>query len=127
MDEKDSRLRSESKNRLSRRTYVLGTLAGGFALAVMPVSAETITTSSSGLIAGQVMIPDPGDEIPAYRAMPGSGGPFPTVLVVHEIFGVHEHIQDICRRLAQAGYLAIAPAFFAREGDVSRMSDIKQI
>ncbi len=49
------------------------------------------------------------------------------VLVVHEIFGVHEHIQDICRRLAKAGYLAVAPAFFAREGDVSRMSDIKEI
>src|SRR5271169_7151775 len=112
---------------LSRRTFVMGTLAGGFALAVMPVSAQTITTDSNGLIAGPVMIPDPGDEIPASRAMPGAGGPFPMVLVVHEIFGVHEHIQDICRRLAKAGYLAVAPAFFAREGDVSRMSDIKEI
>ncbi len=116
-----------TKTHLSRRTFVMGTLAGGFALAVMPVSAQTITTDSNGLIAGPVTIPDPGDEIPAYRAMPGSGGPFPMVLVVHEIFGVHEHIQDICRRLAKAGYLAVAPAFFAREGDVSRMSDIKEI
>ena len=120
-------LSPSTKARLSRRTFVMGTIAGGFALAVMPVSAATVTTDSKGLIAGPVTLPDPGDEIPAFRAMPGSGGPFPTVLVVHEIFGVHEHIQDICRRLAKAGYLAIAPAFFAREGDVSRMTDVKEI
>src|SRR5208282_4157853 len=66
-------------------------------------------------------------EIPAYRAMPASGGPFPTVLVVHEIFGVHEHIKDICRRLAKLGYFAVAPLLFAREGDVTSMTDMQQI
>jgi carboxymethylenebutenolidase len=94
---------------------------------VMPVSADTITTDSSGLVAGEVKIPVEGGEIPAYRAMPASGGPFPTVLVVHEIFGVHEHIKDICRRLAKLGYFAVAPLLYSREGDVARMSDVKQI
>jgi carboxymethylenebutenolidase len=115
------------KNRLSRRAFVVGSLAAGFALAVMPVSADTITTDSNGLVAGEVKIPVAGGEIPAYRAMPASGGPFPTVLVVHEIFGVHEHIKDICRRLAKLGYFAVAPLLFSREGDVSSMADTQQI
>ena len=112
---------------ISRRAFVVGSLATGFALAVMPVSADTITTDSNGLDAGQVKIPVEGGAIPAYCAMPASGGPFPTVLVVHEIFGVHEHIKDICRRLAKQGYLAVAPLLFSREGDVSKMSDVQQI
>jgi carboxymethylenebutenolidase len=115
------------KDRLSRRAFVVGSLAAGFALAVMPVSADTITTDSNGLVAGEVKIPIEGGEIPAYRAMPASGGPFPTVLVVHEIFGVHEHIKDICRRLAKLGYFAVAPLLFSREGDVSSMADTQQI
>jgi carboxymethylenebutenolidase len=105
----------------------VGTLASGFALAVLPVSARTITTGSQGLVAGEVQIPVPGGTIPAYRAMPAVGGPFATVLVAHEIFGVHEHIKDICRRLAKAGYFAVAPALYAREGDVTGLSDIKQV
>src|ERR1700723_3516151 len=115
------------KTQLSRRAFVVGSLAAGFALAVMPVSADTITTDSNGLVAGEVKIPVEGGEIPAYRAMPASGGPFPTVLVVHEIFGVHEHIKDICRRLAKLGYFAVAPLLFSREGDVSSMADTQQI
>ena len=115
------------KTEISRRAFVVGSLAAGFALAVMPVSADTITTDSNGLVAGEVKIPVEGGEIPAYRAMPSSGGPFPTVLVVHEIFGVHEHIKDICRRLAKQGYFAVAPLLFAREGDVSSISDMQQI
>ena len=115
------------KNQISRRAFVVGSLAAGFALAVTPVSADIITTDSSGLVAGEVKIPVEGGEIPAYRAMPASGGPFPTVLVVHEIFGVHEHIKDICRRLAKLGYFAVAPLLYSREGDVARMSDVKQI
>ncbi len=102
--------------KISRRAFVVGSLAAGFALAVMPVSAETITTDSNGLVAGEVKIPVEGGEIPAYRAMPATGGPFPTVLVVHEIFGVHEHIKDICRRLAKLGYFAVAPLLYSREG-----------
>jgi carboxymethylenebutenolidase len=118
---------SAATPRLSRRAFVVGSLAGGFALAVAPVSAQTITTDTRGLIAGEVKIPVQGGEIPAYRAMPAAGGPFPTVLVVHEIFGVHEHIKDICRRLAKAGYFAVAPALYAREGDVSGLRDMKDV
>jgi carboxymethylenebutenolidase len=113
--------------RLSRRTFVGGTLAGGFALAVLPVSARTIITDSVGLTAGEVKIPVPDGQIPAYRAMPANGGPIPTLLVVHEVFGVHEHIKDICRRLAKAGYFAVAPALYAREGDVAGMTDMRGI
>jgi carboxymethylenebutenolidase len=112
---------------ISRRAFVVGSLAAGFALAVMPVSADTIVTDSNGLIAGEVRIPVEGGEIPAYRAMPAIGGPFPTVLVVHEIFGVHEHIKDVCRRLAKAGYFAVAPLLYSREGDVSGLSDLPAI
>jgi carboxymethylenebutenolidase len=116
-----------SPNQFSRREFVLVSLAAGFALSVMPVSAQTITTDSNGLVAGEVKIPVQGGEIPAYRAMPAAGGPFATILVVHEIFGVHEHIKDICRRLAKAGYFAVAPALYAREGDVAGKTDIKEI
>lgn len=111
---------------LTRRDAVT-LLASGFALAVQPVSAETITTDDTGLVAGEVKIPTPDGEIPAYRAMPVAGGPFPTVLVVQEIFGVHEHIRDICRRLAKLGYLAVAPELFFRQGDVSSITDFKEI
>ena len=116
-----------SNPKISRRAFVVGSLAAGFALAVMPVSADTITTDSNGLVAGEVKIPVAGGEIPAYRAMPAKGGPFPTVLVVHEIFGVHEHIKDICRRLAKLGYFAVAPLLYSREGDVSSLSDVQAI
>jgi carboxymethylenebutenolidase len=112
---------------LTRRTFVVTSLAAGFALAVQPVSAETITTDSAGLVAGDVSIPVADGTIPAYRAMPASGGPFATVLVVQEIFGVHEHIKDVCRRLAKLGYFAVAPALYARQGDVSAMSEMSQI
>src|SRR5271154_3392410 len=115
------------KTEISRRAFVVGSLAAGFALAVMPVSADTITTDSNGLVAGEVKIPVEGGEIPAYRAMPASGGPFPTVIVVHEIFGVHEHIKDICRRLAKLGHFAVSPNLFAREGDITRLADIPAI
>jgi len=115
------------QTQLSRRAFVVGSLAAGFALAVTPVAAGTITTDSNGLVAGEVKIPVEGGEIPAYRATPASGGPFPTVLVVHEIFGVHEHIKDICRRLAKLGYFAVAPLLYARQGDVASISDIHQI
>src|SRR6202161_4148483 len=115
------------KTRLTRRAFVVGSLAAGFALAVMPVSADTIPTDSNGLIAGEIKIPVAGGEIPAYRAMPASGGPFPTVLVVMEIFGVHEWVKDICRRLAKAGYYAIAPSLCARQGDPSTYTDIPKL
>src|SRR3954454_18599080 len=110
-----------------RREFAVTTLAAGFALAVQPVSAQTITTDTSGLEAGEVSIPVTDGKIPAYRAMPASGGPFPVVLVVQEIFGVHEHIKDICRRFAKLGYLAVAPELYARQGDVSQIKDFREI
>jgi len=112
---------------VTRREFVVTTLAAGFALAVQPVSAETITTDTKGLIAGEVSIPTSDGPIPAYRAMPATGNLFPVVLVVQEIFGVHEHIRDICRRFAKLGHLAVAPELFAHQGDVSKMSDINDI
>jgi carboxymethylenebutenolidase len=111
----------------SRRGFVVTSLAAGFALAVRPVAAETITTDTQGLEAGEVKIKTADGEMPAYRARPAQGDNLPTVLVVQEIFGVHEHIKDICRRLAKAGYLAIAPELYARQGDVSGMSNIQDI
>jgi carboxymethylenebutenolidase len=116
-----------SLNKFSRREFVVVSLAAGFALSVLPVSAQTITTDSNGLVADEVKVPYFGGTIPAYRAMPATGGPFPTILVVHEIFGVHEHIKDICRRLAKRGYFAVAPYLYAREGDVAGKTDMKEI
>ncbi|HUE39006.1 MAG TPA: dienelactone hydrolase family protein [Candidatus Binatia bacterium] len=110
----------------TRRQFVVSTLASGFALAARPARAETITTDTRGLDAGEVTIPTSDGSIPAYRAKPRSGTR-PAVLVVQEIFGVHEHIKDVCRRLAKLGYVAVAPELYARQGDVSKMADIQEI
>ena len=117
----------EAKTAFTRREFVVTTLCTGFALAVQPVTAQTITTDTNGLVAGEVKIPVAGGEIPAYRAMPATGKSFPVVLVVQEIFGVHEHIKDICRRLAKLGHLAVAPEMYSRQGDVSKMTNINEI
>ena len=107
---------------VDRRKFIVTSLTAGFAFAVQPVQAQSvITTDDKGLLAGEVKIPVKGGEMPAYRAMPDKGRKFPTVLVVQEIFGVHEHIKDICRRFAKLGYLAIAPELYARQGDVSKL------
>jgi carboxymethylenebutenolidase len=108
---------------LTRRGFVMTTLGAGFAAAAMPVQAQTvITTDTQGLTAGEVKIPVKDGGMPAYRAQPAGKANLPTVLVVQEIFGVHEHIKDVCRRLAKLGYLAVAPELYARHGDVSTMS-----
>jgi carboxymethylenebutenolidase len=112
---------------VTRREFVVTSLAMGFAMAVRPVSAQTITTDTNGLVADEVKIPVADGEIPAYRAMPAKGESFPVVLVVQEIFGVHEHIKDVCRRFAKLGHLAIAPELYARQGDVSQMTNINEI
>jgi carboxymethylenebutenolidase len=113
---------------ITRRKFIAtATLATGFALAVQPISAKTITTDTKGLVAGAVKIPVADGEIPAYRAQPSTGKNFPIVLVIQEIFGVHEHLQDITRRFAKLGYLAIAPELFVRQGDVSKLSSIEEI
>lgn len=111
----------------NRREFLVTKLAVGFAMAVSPAGAQTITTDAIGLTAGEVQIPVSGGQIPGYRAMPARGGNFPIVLVVQEIFGVHEYIKDVCRRFAKAGYCAVAPEMFARQGDVSKITDIQQI
>jgi len=105
-----------------RRGFIKTSLGAGFALAVLPVSAQTITTPTAGLDAGEVKVPTKDGSMPAYRAMPASGSNFPVILVVQEIFGVHEHIKDVCRRFAKEGYFAIAPELYARHGDVSKMA-----
>jgi carboxymethylenebutenolidase len=98
--------------------------ATGYAAASAPVAAHTIATDSAGLVAGEVTIGAGDSALPAYRAMPQGEGPFPVVLVVSEIFGVHEHIADVCRRFAKLGYLAVAPELFVRQGDAKAIADI---
>ncbi len=115
------------KPQVTRREFVVTALSSGFALAVQPVSAAAITTDSEGLTTGEASIGRGYDAIPGYFARPAAPQNFPTVLVVQEIFGVHEHIKDICRRLAKRGYLAVAPELFFRHGDVSKMKDINEI
>jgi carboxymethylenebutenolidase len=116
------------KTAISRREFVVTSLAAGFALAVPPAKADdVIHTSANGLVAGEVKIPVGDGDMPAYRAMPKGKGPFPTVLVVQEISGVHEHIRDVCRRFAHAGYFAVAPELYARQGDVSTLTSIDEI
>ncbi|HEV3469932.1 MAG TPA: dienelactone hydrolase family protein [Pyrinomonadaceae bacterium] len=109
---------------VTRRRFLFTSLAAGFALSVQPVAGQTvITTDAAGLVAGEVKVPVGDGEVPAYRAMPEKGKNFPLVLVVQEIFGVHEHIKDVCRRFAKLGHMAIAPALFARQGDTSQIAD----
>lgn len=114
-----------------RREFLVSSIfaAGVFALAAQPIAAQTkITTDNQGLIEGEVKIPVNGGEIPAYRAMPDKKGKkFPVVIVVHEIFGVHEWIQDVCRRFAKLGFMAIAPALYARQGDVKSIKEIREL
>lgn len=109
------------------RRDVVGTLAAGFALAVRPISAESITTDTDGLSAGEIEIPVDGTSMPGYRAAPDAAGPFPVVVVIQEIFGVHEHIRDVCRRLAKEGWLAVAPELYHRQGDVSKIESIQEV
>jgi carboxymethylenebutenolidase len=117
-----------NKTEWTRRDFVASSLAAGFALAVQPVCGQTmIRTDNEGLTAGEIIIPTKDGSIPGYRAMPAQGKSFPVILVVQEIFGVHEHIKDIARRFAKNGYMAIAPELFHRQGDVSKLKDTKEI
>ncbi len=111
----------------TRRGFVVTALGSGFAAAVMPVGAQTITTDTAGLDAGEVRIPVADGQMPAYRAKPAGRRDLPTVVVIQEVFGVHEHIKDLCRRLAKVGYLAIAPELYARQGDPSKFDSIPEL
>lgn len=99
----------------------------GYAAAANPLMAQVITTDTQGLVAGDVSIAVADGQIPGYCARPAAPGLHPVVLVVQEIFGVHEHIRDVCRRLAKQGYFAIAPDLYVRQGDVSQLADIPEI
>jgi carboxymethylenebutenolidase len=113
---------------LNRRSFLVTALGAGFALAVQPVNAQTaITTTADGLLAGEISVPTADGSMPAYRAQPTQESHFPVILVVSEIFGVHEHIKDICRRLAKLGYQAIAPELYARQGDPRKLTSVPDI
>ena len=111
----------------TRRRFVQTTVGSGFAAAVLPIGAQTITTSSTGLVTGEVMIPVGDFKMPAYRAAPAGKTVMPVVLLISEIFGVHEHIADVARRLAHHGYLAIAPELFVRQGDAQGYGEISKL
>lgn len=111
-----------------RRSFLVTSLGAGFALAVQPVMAQTaIRTDDAGLLAGEVKVPVKDGELVAYRALPQGASKPPVVLVVSEIFGAHEYIRDVCRRLAKLGYCAIAPELFARQGDPRSIESIPEI
>lgn len=111
----------------TRRAFVMTSLMTGFTLAAVRAEAEPIHTDASGLSAGEVRIPVSDGVLPGYAARPVGAGPFPIVVVIEEIFGVHEWIKDMCRRLAHAGYLAVAPELYARLADLSKMKDVNAI
>jgi carboxymethylenebutenolidase len=112
---------------LPRRGFVMTGLIAGFTLATARVEAQAIHTDSAGLVAGDIKVPVADGALPAYAARPEGAGPFPTVVVIEEIFGVHEYIKDICRRFAKLGYLAVAPELYARIADLSKMTDAGEI
>jgi carboxymethylenebutenolidase len=112
----------------NRRNFLVTSLGAGFALAVQPVMAQTaIRTDDTGLLAGEVKVPVKDGEMVAYRATPKGAAKPPVILVVSEIFGAHEYIRDVCRRLAKLGYCAIAPELFARHGDPRQISSVADI
>ena len=112
----------------NRRDFVRTSVGSGFAAAALPIAAQTvIKTDSSGLLVGEVTIPVGSFKMPAYRAAPAGKANAPVVLVISEIFGVHEHIADVARRLAKAGYFAIAPELFIRQGDAGSYGEIAKL
>jgi carboxymethylenebutenolidase len=111
----------------SRRRFVQTSVGSGFAAAVLPVTAQTIKTDSDGLTVGEVTIPVGDFKMPAYRAMPAGKTGAPVVLVISEIFGVHEYIADVARRFAKLGYLAIAPELFVRQGDAQSYGEVAKL
>jgi carboxymethylenebutenolidase len=112
---------------LARRGLMMTSLISGLTLATQRVEAQAITTPADGLVVGETKIPTSLGDLPAYFARPATGTTFPIILVNEEIFGVHDYIKDVCRRLAKAGYLAIATEYYARIADLSKMTDVKEI
>lgn len=123
-----------NKPHWSRRDFMSGSIASGFALAAQPICAQTmLQTDTLDLDHGMAQVRTDNGNIPAYYAMPsrmstpGTWSTMPIILVVQEIFGVHEHIKDVVRRFAKLGYLAVAPELYHRQGDVSQLKDNKEI
>ena len=113
---------------MNRREFVLKTVvATGYALAVTPVAFYVISTDTEGIEVSDIHIPVGKSKIPGYVAMPIGQGPFPVLVICHEIFGVHEHIKDLCRRFAKLGFYVIAPNLFFRHGDVTKIKEIPDI
>lgn len=111
---------------VSRRAAMIGSAAfAGYALAVQPVAASTITTDTAGLDAEMTSFQTGGLRMNAYRAKPAGKRNLPVVIVVQEIFGLHEWVKDICRRYAKAGFYAIAPDLYQRQGDATKVADFK--
>ena len=114
--------------RFTRRGFIASSLATGFALSAGPIMAQTaINTPEDGLEVGAAQIPVQGGNLPAYFAAPKKAGRRAAVIVIPEVFGMHEYQKDICRRLARAGYYAISLDPYFRKGDLSKMSDIKEV
>ena len=112
----------------NRRTALKAALGVGYAAAAGPLMAQTaIRTSADGLDTGEIVYEVGGFKVPAYRAAPAGRTGLPVVLVVHEVFGVHEYIADTARRFARAGYLAIAPELFARQGDPGSYGELARL
>jgi carboxymethylenebutenolidase len=119
---------TESSHTPSRRLALQTALGLGYAAAAMPLIAQTaIQTSTEGLASGRVEIDVNGFKVPAYRSAPAGKTNLPVVLVISEIFGVHEYIADVTRRLAKEGYLAIAPDLFARQGDPKAYTELAKL
>ena len=112
---------------VNRREFVRTAVGSSFAAAVLPVGAQTVKTDSSGLSIGEVTVMVGDFKMPAYRAAPAGKTNLPVVLVISEIFGVHEHIADVARRFAKLGYLAIAPELFVRQGDAQSYGEIGKL
>lgn len=104
-----------------------GLFFAGYAVAALSARAEPITTDATGLVTETVALPAADRAIPAYLARPDARGRFPVVVVISEVFGIHEYIRDVCRRLARLGYVAIAPDFFVRHGDPAPVTDFAEI
>ena len=112
----------------TRRTALKVALGVGYAAVTMPVMAQTaIKTSANGLATGETTYEVNGFKVPLFYAAPAGKKNLPVVLVIQEIFGVHEYIADTCRRFAQAGYLAIAPELFARQGDPTQYGEMAKL
>ena len=117
------------KVKFSRRGFIASSASmAGFALSAGPVNAQTaITTSSDGLEVADIKVPVSGGQMPGYMAAPAKAGKYATVIVVPEIFGMHRYQQDICRRLAKLGYVGVTLDPFFRKGDLSKMTEFKEV